>query len=213
LDSCKTKIIRVNSAKPEADKINQAAKIIQSGGLVAFPTQTFYALGADTSNPEAVKRVFEVKARPLDKPLPVLVARMRDVYRLVQEVPRVSQSLLDEFWPGPLTLVFKSSPLIPSIVRGRSDTIGIRIDQNLVALALIEASHTPLTATSANLSGNRSPVNAGQVMKDLGGRIEAILDGGPAEIGIGSTVLDLTTDPPLILREGVIARSELANCI
>jgi L-threonylcarbamoyladenylate synthase len=180
---------------------------------VAFPTQTFYALGADTSNPEAVKRVFEVKARPLDKPLPVLVARMRDVYMLVQEVPRVSQSLLDEFWPGPLTLVFKSSPLIPSIVRGRSDTIGIRIDQNLVALALIEASHTPLTATSANLSGNRSPVNAGQVMKDLGGRIEAILDGGPAEIGIGSTVLDLTTDPPLILREGVIARSELANCI
>jgi len=211
--SCKTKIIKVNSARPEADKINQAAKIIQSGGLVAFPTQTFYALGADTLNPEAVKRVFEVKARPLDKPLTVLVARMRDVYRLVQEVPRVAQSLLDEFWPGPLTLVFKSSPLILSIVRGRSETIGIRIDQNLVALALIEASHTPLTATSANLSGNRSPINAGQVMKDLGGRIEAILDGGPAEIGIESTILDLTTDPPLILREGAISRTELANCI
>ena len=213
MPSCKTKIIKVNSARPEADKINQAAKIIQSGGLVAFPTQTFYALGADTLNPEAVKRVFEVKARPLDKPLTVLVARMRDVYRLVQEVPRVAQSLLDEFWPGPLTLVFKSSPLILSIVRGRSETIGIRIDQNLVALALIEASHTPLTATSANLSGNRSPINAGQVMKDLGGRIEAILDGGPAEIGIESTILDLTTDPPLILREGAISRTELANCI
>lgn len=207
----KTEIIRVDPKEPEADKIDRAAQIIQSGGLVAFPTQTLYALGADILNQEAVKRVFEVKARPPDKPLTILVARMEDVYELARAVPNVAQNLMDKFWPGPLTLVFKSSPLIPVIIRGKSDTIGIRVDQSPVALALIKASRSPLTATSANLSGNPNPITARQVMSDLGGRIELILDGGPAEIGVESTILDLTTKPPSILREGAITRSQLAG--
>jgi L-threonylcarbamoyladenylate synthase len=198
----KTLLLTVNPENPDAAKIQAAAQIIQRGGLVAFPTETVYGLGADALNPVAVLALFEAKKRPLDNPPIIHVADPKEVYRLVEEVPPKARVLMDRFWPGPLTLIFKRSSIVPKVTVAGLDTIAIRMPNHSVALALIKQSRCPIAAPSANLAGKPSPTNAQHVYEDLNGRIDAIIDGGPTNIGVESTVVDLSVDPPMLLRPG-----------
>jgi L-threonylcarbamoyladenylate synthase len=195
-------VLTVDSQKPEKEKIRIAANFIKKGGLVAFPTETVYGLGADVLKPEAVLALFEAKKRPLDNPPIVHVGSFQDVYRLAKTVPSEAEELMRRFWPGPLTLIFKRSEIVPDVTVAGLETIAIRMPRHDVALALIRESNCPIAAPSANLAGKPSPTTAKHVWDDLNGRIDAILDAGPANIGVESTVLDLTVDPPQILRPG-----------
>ncbi|HLE75563.1 MAG TPA: L-threonylcarbamoyladenylate synthase [Candidatus Bathyarchaeia archaeon] len=198
----KTLVLKVNPQKPEIEKVRVAAEFIKEGGLVAFPTETVYGLGADALNPQAVLALFEAKKRPLDNPPIVHVENISDVYRLSTEVPPKAEKLIRKFWPGPLTLVFRRSAIVPDVTVAGLDTIAIRMPQHKVALALIRESNCPIAAPSANLAGKPSPTSAKHVFDDLNGRIDAILDGGPTRIGVESTVLDLSVNPPMVLRPG-----------
>jgi L-threonylcarbamoyladenylate synthase len=197
-----TLLLKVDSQKPDIEKVRVAADIIRKGGLVAFPTETVYGLGADAMNPKAILALFKAKNRPLDNPPIIHVENANDVYRIAKKVPPKAERLMKEFWPGPLTLVFKRSEIVPDVTVAGLDTIAVRMPQHAVALALIRESNRPIAAPSANLAGKPSPTSARHVFDDLNGRIDAILDGGPTHIGVESTVLDLSVDPPLVLRPG-----------
>jgi L-threonylcarbamoyladenylate synthase len=209
----KTLLLTVNSQRPDMEKIRIAADFIKKGGLVAFPTETVYGLGADALNAKAVLSVFEAKKRPLDNPPIVHVCDVKDVCRLTKEVPSKAGVLMESFWPGPLTLIFKRSPIVPSVTVANLDTIAIRMPRHNVALALIRESECPIAAPSANLAGKPSPTSAKHVLDDLDGYIDAILDGGSTRIGVESTVLDLTVDPPQVLRPGGIPYEELVKTL
>jgi L-threonylcarbamoyladenylate synthase len=200
----KTLFLKVDAENPDPSIIQTAAEIIQSGGLVAFPTETVYGLGADALNPVAVKALFMAKKRPSDNPPIVHVADKTEVCRLVDAVPPKAQLLMEKFWPGPLTLIFKHSDVVPNVTVAGLDTIAIRMPKHKVALELIKLSHCPIAAPSANLAGKPSPTNAQHVYEDLNGRIDAIIDGGATNIGVESTVVDLSIDPPMLLRPGGI---------
>jgi len=206
-----TLVLKVNPEAPDAKKIRFAADIIRRGGLVAFPTETVYGLGADALNPKAILALFEAKKRPLDNPPIVHVGKIEDVYALVEEVPEKAQRLMEVFWPGPLTLIFKRSKLVPDVTVAGLDTVAIRMPGHNVALALIRESNCPIAAPSANLAGRPSPTTAQHVLDDLAGRIDAVLDAGPTKIGVESTVLDITVDPPQILRPGGISYEVLKD--
>lgn len=197
-----TLVLKINAENPEADKIRVAAEVIKKGGTVAFPTETVYGLGADALNADAVRKVFEAKRRPPDNPIIVHVGVKEDVYRLARDIPKEAENLMTRFWPGPLTLVLKRSKLVPDITVVGLDTIGIRMPKNKVALALLRDAGTPIAAPSANLAGKPSPTSPQHVIKDLAGRIDVILDAGPTRIGVESTVINMTSSPPEILRPG-----------
>jgi L-threonylcarbamoyladenylate synthase len=197
-----TRILKVDPNNPEREQIQIAADIIQRGGLVAFPTETVYGLGANALDGGAVLRLFEAKKRPLDNPPIVHIAEISEVYPLVASVPKKAELLMKQFWPGPLTLVFKHSPNIPKESTAGLDTVAIRMPSHPVAQALIRQSKRPIAAPSANLSGRPSPTTAEHVYTDLNGRIDAIIDGGAANIGVESTVVDVSCDPPMLLRPG-----------
>ena len=197
-----TIVLKVDSQKPDIGKIRIAADILRKGGLVAFPTETVYGLGADALNQKAVSALFKAKKRPTDNPPIIHVENINDIYRIAEKIPSKAVKLMKELWPGPLTLVFKRSKTIPDVTVAGLDTIAVRMPKHAVALALIRESHCPIAAPSANLAGKPSPTSAQHVFDDLNGRIDAILDGGQTQIGVESTVLDLSVDPPLILRPG-----------
>jgi len=208
-----TKLISVSLENPDLDTIANAAEILRQGGLVAFPTETVYGLGADALNQEAVKKVFEAKGRPADNPLIVHIADHGQLIDLVDEIPDKAQALGKEFWPGPLTLVMKKTFLVPDIVTAGLDTVAVRMPDHPVALALIEEFGGGLVGPSANLSGRPSPTTGTHVMDDLRGRIDMILNTGPVEIGIESTVVDMTVDPPVILRPGGLHKESLEDIV
>jgi L-threonylcarbamoyladenylate synthase len=198
----RTLVLKVDPQEPDVEKIRVAAELIRRGGLVAFPTETVYGLGADALNPKAVLALFEAKRRPLDNPPIVHVGNTKDVYKLAKEVTPKAEGLMEKFWPGPLTLIFERSAIVPDVTVAGLDTIAIRMPNHRVALALIRESSCPIAAPSANLAGKPSPTMAEHVLSDLGGRIDAVLDAGPTRVGVESTVLDLTVDPPEVLRPG-----------
>jgi L-threonylcarbamoyladenylate synthase len=198
----KTLMLKVDSEEPDVEKIHVAADFIKRGGLVAFPTETVYGLGANALNAEAVLALFEAKKRPLDNPPIVHVCDVKDVCRLAETIPSQAEALMERFWPGPLTLIFKRSDVVPDVTVAGLDTIAVRMPRHNVALALIRESDCPIAAPSANLAGRPSPTSAEHVLDDLGGRIDAVLDAGPTVVGVESTVLDLTVDPPQVLRPG-----------
>ncbi len=198
----KTLLLNVDPENIDPAKIQTAAEIIQKGGLVAFPTETVYGLGADALNPVAVLALFEAKKRPLDNPPIVHVADPKEVYKLVKAVPKKAEVLMEKFWPGPLTLIFKRSNVVPKVTVAGLDTVAIRMPKHKVALELIKQSCRPIAAPSANLAGKPSPTTAQHVYEDLNGRIDAIIDSGATNIGVESTVVDLSVDPPMLLRPG-----------
>jgi L-threonylcarbamoyladenylate synthase len=208
-----THVIQVDPQHPQAEAIEQAAAIIRRGGLVAFPTETVYGLGADAMNEQALQRIFTAKGRPADNPLIVHVGHRKDVERVAEDVSDKAWQLIDAFWPGPLTLVLKRKSEVPALVSSGLPTVAVRMPCNGIALSLISMADTPIAAPSANASGRPSPTTAAHVARDLGGRIDMILDGGATTIGIESTVIDLTAEVPMILRPGWITRDQLAETI
>ncbi|WP_423189908.1 L-threonylcarbamoyladenylate synthase [Alkalibacterium sp. f15] len=201
--------IFLNSAE-----LDQAVAYLKSGQVVAFPTETVYGLGADATNEEAVKKIFEAKGRPNDNPLIIHISNIDQLERYVQYIPDVAKTVMEHFWPGPCTLILKKKgPIAPSVTGGL-DTIGVRMPDHPVALELIEKAGIPLAAPSANSSGKPSPTTALHVKKDLDGKIQAIVDGGATGVGLESTVLDLT-DPerPTILRPGGVTSEELEEVL
>ena len=197
-----TILLKVDSQQPDLKQVQTAANIIRKGGLVAFPTETVYGLGADALNRKAVLALFKAKKRPLDNPPIVHVENINDVHTLTEQVPPEADTLMKKFWPGPLTLVFKRSKAVPDVTVAGLDTVAIRMPNHPVALALIKKSGCPIAAPSANLAGKPSPTSAEHVFVDLNGRIDAILDAGPTRIGVESTVLDLSVEPAMVLRPG-----------
>jgi L-threonylcarbamoyladenylate synthase len=197
-----TQLLKVQPQNPDPKTIQIAAQIIKRGGLVAFPTETVYGLGADALNANAVLALFAAKKRPLDNPPIFHVASPLEVPRLVQKMPQTAEVLMKQFWPGPLTLVFRHSSIVPDVSVAGLDTVAIRMPKHPVALALIRHSRCPIAAPSANLAGKPSPTTAQHVFEDLNGRVDAIIDGGATDIGVESTVVDVTVDPPLLLRPG-----------
>ena len=198
----KTVLLKVDPEAPDVEKVRVAARLVRCGGLVAFPTETVYGLGADAFNAKAVLALFEAKRRPLDNPPIVHVCSVGDVRRVAREVPAKAEVLMRLFWPGPLTLVLKRSRVLPDVAVAGLDTVAVRMPRHEVALALIRESGCPVSAPSANLAGRPSPTLARHVLDDLEGRIDAVLDGGPTVVGVESTVLDVTVDPPEVLRPG-----------
>ncbi len=209
----KTEISEVNSENIDSDRIKRAAEIIKKGGLVAFPTETVYGLGADALNPYAVAKIFEMKDRPLHDPLIVHIADKQDLSNLSTEVREIALDLIEEFWPGPLTLVLRKSEIVPYIVTAGLDTVAVRMPDHPVALRLIKEAQTPLAAPSANLFGRPSPTSAEHVLDDLKGKVDFILDGGKTNIGIESTILDLTQEPFCVLRPGAISLEDLRKLV
>jgi L-threonylcarbamoyladenylate synthase len=197
----------------DAPLIERAGAVIRAGGLVAFPTETVYGLGADALNPDAVRRIFEAKGRPAWDPLIVHAADLEQLRLLVQELPPTAERLAQKLMPGPLTLVLPKASRVPDIVTAGRPTVAVRIPAHPVAQALIRASGTPIAAPSANRFGRPSPTNADHVMADLAGRIELVLDAGPTPVGVESTVINLTTHPPTILRPGGVARETIEQLI
>ncbi len=208
-----TEIIKIDPNEPREKIVKKAARIIKDGGLVAFPTETVYGLGADALNEEAVRKIFEVKGRSLDKPLSILIGNKEELSKYIQGIPKAAEILIERFWPGPLTLIFRASLFMPDIIRGTNNTIGIRMPDCKIARKIIQASGVPLACPSANLSGSPSPTKASEVAKNLGERITLLLDGGETKIGVESTVLDLTTYPPTMVREGALKREEIEEVV
>jgi L-threonylcarbamoyladenylate synthase len=204
-----TKVLRVDPLNPDVGAIEEAAGVLRAGGLVAFPTETVYGLGADAFNVKAVLRVFEVKARPPDNPLIVHVSGIHMLEEVSADVPEEVLRVLEVAWPGPLTVVLRRSSRLPSVVSGGLDTVAVRAPAHPVALKLIESFGRPVAAPSANLSGRPSPTTAKHVLEDLGGRVDLVLDAGETFFGVESTVVDVLRDPPRVLRPGPIGPEEL----
>ena len=195
----------VDPEMPEPETLARALALLRRGGTVAYPTETFYGLGADALNEAAVGKIYAIKGRGFQNPLPVIIGAREDLAPLVADVPDVALPLMKDFWPGPLTLVFRAAPCVPPLLTAGTGKIGIRLSSHPVARELARRLGGPLTATSANLSGRKEAVSAQEVRENLR-RLEpdALLDGGPTPGGRGSTVLDVTMDPPVLLREGAV---------
>jgi L-threonylcarbamoyladenylate synthase len=208
-----TRIVILDAAMPDHAAIREAASLIRSGQLVAFPTETVYGLGGDGLNPAALGRIYAVKGRPPDNPLILHVASQEQLPSVAAEIPDIAYTLMRTFWPGPLTLVLPKTPQVPDLATGGLMTVAVRMPDHPVALALIQHAGTPLAAPSANRSGRPSPTAAQHVLDDLKGAIPLILDAGPTAIGIESTVLDTTCIPPVLLRPGGVSRATIEAVI
>lgn len=186
--------------------LTPAAEILKSGGTVAFPTETVYGLGANALDQKAIQKIYEAKGRPSDNPLIIHIASIEMLEDLVEAISSHAQKLIDAFWPGPLTLIFKKSTLVPDVVTAGLDSVAVRMPSNEIAKTLIALSELPIAAPSANLSGKPSPTTGAHVVADLDGRVDAIVLGDQTEVGLESTVLDTTGDVPMILRPGAITK-------
>ena len=205
----KTRVIQVDPKAPQAEVIKQACETLRRGGLVAFPTDTLYALGGNALDPKAIERVHTVKGRHHGKPLSVLVPSVEAAAGLATRLPDGVRDLMRASWPGALTVVVKAAPSIPRVLTASSGTVGLRMPAGAVAQALLTAFGGPIIGTSANKAGGADPADAKTVQKAIGGQIDLILDGGRVTLGVPSTVLDCTTQPARILREGAISRAQL----
>lgn len=199
-----SRLVVADPVAPDAAALADAAGVLARGGLVAFPTETFYGLGADAMSASAVRNLFEVKGRPEAKPVLVLVDGPAMVAAVAADVPARARELMAAHWPGPLTLVLRARPEVPVEVTAGSGTIGVRLSAHALARALVRAFGGPVTAPSANPSGAAPPTRASEVLAALGDRIDLVLDGGPTPGGAPSTVLDVTVDPPRLIRAGAL---------
>jgi L-threonylcarbamoyladenylate synthase len=208
-----TDVLTVDQSSPDPDIIKRAAKLIQTGRLVAFPTETVYGLGANALDSEAVRGIFNAKGRPASNPIIVHVADAIQVVNVVKEWPETAQRLASRFWPGPLTIVVSKRPELPDVVTAGGHTVAVRCPDHAIAQALIRAANLPIAAPSANRSTELSPTRAEHVVKSLNGRIDMILDGGSCPGGIESTVVDVTYEKVRLLRPGLITVSMLQEVV
>lgn len=198
-----TKVAIIKDINTDIRFIEEAGKVIRNGGTVAFPTETVYGLGANALDDEAVRKIFIAKGRPQDNPLIIHVST-KEISELVKDVPEVAQKIIDKFWPGPLTVILEKKDIIPNVTSANLNTIGIRMPNSEIALKLIELAERPIAAPSANISGRPSPTEVERCVEDLNGRVDYIIGGESSDIGVESTIVDCTVNPPLVLRPGGI---------
>ena len=194
----KTEVIKIDREKPDRKLLKRAAKIVRGGGLVAFPTETVYGIAADYKNKKAIEKLYRIKKRPKDKPFTVHISKMSELKKLSCQTNVFSRKLIKKFWPGPLTLIFESE---------NGKRIGVRMPANKIARDFISLCKTQVVAPSANISGNKPPRRIKEVLKDLDGKIDLLIDGGETEVGMESTVLDISSFPYRVLRKGAIDES------
>jgi len=199
-----TEVVRVDPVAPDERVLDEAARVLGRGGLVAFPTETFYGLGAAALDRRAVRRVFEVKGRPASMPLLVLVDSEAMVGRVAPEIPARARELITRHWPGALTLVLRAAAGLPAELTAGTGTVGVRLPAHATARALVRALGAPVTAPSANPTGAEPPTTAGAVLAHFGDALDLVLDGGPTPGGAPSTVVDVTVDPPRVIRQGAV---------
>ena len=207
-----TEIIKIDAANIDEKAIEKAAEIIKNGGLVAFPTETVYGLGANALDADASAKIYEAKGRPSDNPLIAHIASLDTLDEIVEDVSDVAKKLIEKFWPGPMTLIFKKKDLVPDSTTGGLDTLAVRFPSNEIAKALIEKSGVPIAAPSANISGKPSPTKGEHVVEDLDGKVDMIIDGGEVGLGLESTIIDVTEEPT-ILRPGFVTQEMLEDVI
>lgn len=211
-----TEILSIAADEPSESvrrKLSHAGDIIKNGGLVAFPTETVYGLGGDALNPESARKIYSAKGRPSDNPLIVHIADMEALDAIAKRIPEKARQLARAFWPGPLTMIMEKTELVPAQTTGGLDTVAVRMPGHPAALALIRAAGGYVAAPSANLSGKPSPTTAKYVIQDMAGRIELILDADGAELGLESTIVDLTGEVPVILRPGYITQEMISRTV
>ena len=209
----KTRIKKITNVKLDNDAVREAGKILKEGGLVAFPTETVYGLGADALNARAAEKIYAAKGRPSDNPLIIHIAHMDALGRIVSDIPEQAHALAGAFWPGSITMIFNKAECVPYGTTGGLDTVAVRMPDHETARAVIDAGGGYIAAPSANTSGRPSPTMAEHVREDLEGKIDMIVDGGPVEIGVESTILDLTVTPPMILRPGAVTKEMLEGIL
>lgn len=208
-----TRIIKIDRNQPDKELLKEAGRLLADGGLVAFPTETVYGLGGDGLQETAAARIYAAKGRPSDNPLILHIAQVQDIEKLAVEIPELAYRLAERFWPGPMTMILKKSAVVPYATTGGLDTVAIRMPSDEIAREIIRTSGTFIAAPSANLSGRPSPTRAEHVIEDLYGRVEMIVDGGDSDIGLESSIIDLSGDVPMILRPGYITKEDFEQIV
>lgn len=206
-------IRQVDPLHPEPDVIAEAAKIIERGGIVAFPARCLYGLAADAFNEQAVSRIFEIKQRPADKAILVLIKNREELGRLVKRIPPAAVSIMDHFWPGKITIIFEAGEALPLNLTAGSGKIGVRMAGHPVSAALVKQLKNPITGTSANLSAEKGCRRISEMNPEVASKLDLILDAGTLKGGIGSTIIDVTVDPPRILRQGEVSEKEIFDIL
>ena len=206
-------IRKINSQKPEVEIIKEAAGVIKQGGVIVFPTRCLYGLGADAMNPNAVERIIEIKQRPADNPILVLIHSKKQLEMLVEKIPPAANAIMEAFWPGRVTLVFDARGTLPGLLTAQTGKIGVRLPGHPVAAAMLRQVKGPVTGTSANLSGRPGCNRLSDMDPQITGQVDLVLDAGRLQGGVGSTVVDVTEEPPQILREGQIAASQIMGSL
>lgn len=208
-----TKIVTIDRKKPNMEHIREAGRLLSEGALVAFPTETVYGLGGDGLKETVAARIYAAKGRPSDNPLILHIAEVSDMEKLAVDIPELAYRMAERFWPGPLTMILKKSAVVPYATTGGLDTVAIRMPSDEIAREIIRASGTYIAAPSANISGRPSPTKAAHVIEDLSGRVEMIVDGGDSDIGLESSIIDLSGEIPLILRPGYITKEDFEQIV
>jgi L-threonylcarbamoyladenylate synthase len=206
-------ILKIDADNSEEKILTQAAEIIAGGGIVAYPTETFYGLGADATNEKAIENIFAVKGRNFKNPISLIIGQADDINPLVQDVPQTAKKLMAALWPGALTIVFSAADIVSPLLTAGSGKIGLRVSSHPIAMGIVQKLKRPLTATSANLSGAPECTRASEVAEQIGDKIDAIIDLGDTPGTAGSTIVDVTCRPPVILREGAISRKNIEKYI
>ena len=202
-------IIKIDPKNPSSHKLKKAASVLKNGGLVIFPTETLYGLAGKVSDEEALKKIYNIKERSLRKALPVMVSHISKIPEVAEEFPEKGRILANKYWPGPLTLILTSSPSISPLITGGRKSVGVRIPANRIALELLEITGEPLAVTSANISEKDNIFEINEIIRNFEKKVDAIIDGGPLHFCIPSTIVDITGNSPVILREGKIPSREI----
>lgn len=208
-----TKVIKIDREHPDKELLREAGRLLKEGALVAFPTETVYGLGGDGLQETAAERIYAAKGRPSDNPLILHIAEVSDIEKLAVDIPELAYRMAERFWPGPLTMILKKSELVPYATTGGLDTVAVRMPSDEIAREIIRFSGTYIAAPSANISGRPSPTKAEHVVEDLAGRVEMIVDGGDSDIGLESSIIDLSGEVPLILRPGYITKEDFEQIV
>jgi len=204
---------KVSTHAPDPQVVGAAADVLKTGGLLVFPTTGLYGLGADALNPASVEKIFQVKQRDFSKPILVLIRDASELGRIAKEVPQTASALIKASWPGLLTIILEARPELPDVLTGHTGKIGVRVPKHPVASALVNAFDGPITGTSANLSGQAGCASVVDLDSELVQCVDMVLDAGPLKGGTGSTVVDATLDPPLVLREGAVSKQQLESVL
>ena len=203
------RIKKINPKVPEPESLSEAAAVIKQGGVIVFPTRCLYGLGADAMNPDAIERIIEIKQRPQDNPILVLIDSENQLEMLVEKIPPTADAIMEAFWPGRVTLVFDARDTLPDSLTAQSGKIGVRLPGHPVAAAMVRQVKGPLTGTSANLSGRPGCYRLPDLDPQIAGQVDLVLDAGALQGGVGSTVVDVTEEPPRILREGEVTAGQI----